>query len=32
VREFSSINELPAELRDLPSPSGVHSVPAPAGD
>jgi hypothetical protein len=30
VREFSSVNEVPAELRDLPSPSGVHRVPAGA--
>jgi hypothetical protein len=27
VREFSSVNEVPAELRDLPSPSGVHQRP-----
>jgi hypothetical protein len=28
VREFSSVNELPAELRELPSPSGVRERPA----
>ena len=27
AREFSSVHRLPAELRDLPSPSGVHRVP-----
>lgn len=27
VREFSSVNEVPAELRNLPSPSGVHRRP-----
>lgn len=27
VREFSAVNELPAELRDVPAPSGVHQVP-----
>ena len=28
VREFSSVNQIPAELRDLPAPSGVHQAPA----
>jgi hypothetical protein len=28
AREFSSVHQLPAELRDLPSPSGVHRVPS----
>ena len=27
ARQFSSVNEVPAELRNLPSPSGVHRVP-----
>ena len=27
AREFSTIQQLPPELRDLPSPSGVHRVP-----
>jgi hypothetical protein len=27
AREFSSVNPVPAELRDLPAPSGVHRVP-----
>ncbi len=27
VREFSSVHEVPQELRDLPSPSGVQRVP-----
>ena len=27
AREFSSVNEIPPELRDLPSPSGVHARP-----
>ncbi len=27
AREFSSVHALPVELRDLPSPSGVHRVP-----
>jgi len=27
VREFSTVNEVPAELRRLPSPSGVHRTP-----
>jgi hypothetical protein len=27
AREFSAVNELPASLRNLPSPSGVHRVP-----
>ena len=31
VREFSSVNEVPPELRRLPSPSGVHQVPTAAG-
>lgn len=30
VREFSAVNEVPAELRNLPSPSGVHRRPARA--
>ena len=29
VREFSTINQLPQELRNLPSPSGVHRAPPP---
>jgi hypothetical protein len=28
VREFSAVNEVPAELRELPSPSGVRARPA----
>jgi hypothetical protein len=28
AREFSSVHQLPPELRDLPSPSGVHRVPS----
>jgi hypothetical protein len=31
AREFSSVNEVPAELRGLPSPSGVHRIPETAG-
>lgn len=27
AREFSSILEVPAEIRNLPSPSGVHMIP-----
>ncbi len=27
AREFSSVHQVPAELRNLPSPSGVHRVP-----
>jgi len=27
VREFSSVNQVPAELRNLPAPSGVHRAP-----
>jgi hypothetical protein len=27
AREFSTVNEVPRELRELPSPSGVHRVP-----
>lgn len=27
ARQFSAVNELPAELRDLPSPSGVQRIP-----
>jgi hypothetical protein len=26
VRQFSSVNQVPPEVRDLPSPSGVHRV------
>lgn len=29
VREFSSVNEVPRELQNVPSPSGVHRVPTP---
>jgi hypothetical protein len=29
ARQFSSVNEIPAELRNLPSPSGVHRIPQP---
>lgn len=30
VREFSSVNQIPDELRRVPSPSGVHpTIPAP---
>jgi hypothetical protein len=33
LREFSTVNEVPAELRRVPSPSGVHRVPErSAGD
>ena len=28
AREFSSVNEVPAELRSLPSPSGLHRIPS----
>ncbi len=28
ARQFSAVNELPAELRNLPSPSGLHRVPS----
>src|SRR5437660_12660741 len=28
AREFSSVRQLPAGLRELPSPSGVHRVPS----
>lgn len=28
AREFSSLHQVPAELRNLPSPSGVHRVPS----
>ncbi len=31
VREFSTINEIPAELRDLPAPSGVRPRPQRSG-
>ena len=27
ARQFSSVNQIPPELRDLPSPSGVHRAP-----
>ena len=27
AREFSAVNQIPAELRNLPSPSGVHRAP-----
>jgi hypothetical protein len=27
LREFSSVNEIPQELRNLPAPSGVHQRP-----
>ncbi len=30
-REFSSVREVPAELRNLPSPSGVRKIPTAAG-
>jgi len=29
VREFSSVNQVPDELLNLPSPSGVHQIPQP---
>lgn len=31
AREFSSVREIPAELRNLPSPSGVRKIPTAAG-
>ena len=31
AREFSSVREVPQELRDVPSPSGVHRVPRGIG-
>ena len=31
AREFSSVREVPAELRNLPSPSGVRKIPTAAG-
>lgn len=30
AREFSTVNEIPAELRNLPAPSGVHRRPQTA--
>ena len=27
LREFSSVHQIPQELRNLPAPSGVHQVP-----
>lgn len=32
VREFSSVNQIPAELRNLPAPSGVHQAPPRVGE
>jgi hypothetical protein len=32
VREFSAVNDVPRDLRDLPAPSGVHRTPPAAGD
>jgi hypothetical protein len=32
VREFSSVNQIPAELRNLPAPSGVHKAPPRVGE
>jgi hypothetical protein len=29
VREFSTVHEVPPELRRLPSPSGAHPIPGP---
>jgi hypothetical protein len=31
AREFSSVRQIPDELRDLPSPSGIHRVPPSIG-
>jgi hypothetical protein len=31
AREFSSVRQVPQELREVPSPSGVHRVPPGAG-
>jgi hypothetical protein len=31
ARDFSSVREIPAELRNLPSPSGVRKIPTAAG-
>ena len=31
AREFSAVREIPQELRDVPSPSGVHRVPGGVG-
>ena len=27
MREFSSVNQIPDELRNVPAPSGVHQAP-----
>jgi hypothetical protein len=27
LREFSSVHQIPQELKNLPAPSGVHRVP-----
>jgi hypothetical protein len=32
VREFSSVNQIPAELRNVPAPSGVHQAPPRVGE
>jgi hypothetical protein len=32
VREFSSVNRIPAELRNPPAPSGVHQAPPRVGE
>jgi hypothetical protein len=29
VREFSTVNEIPADLRGVPAPSGIHRQPEP---
>jgi hypothetical protein len=29
VREFSAVNEIPADLRGVPAPSGIHRQPEP---
>jgi hypothetical protein len=32
VREFSAVNQIPDELRNLPAPSGVHQAPPRVGE
>ena len=32
VREFSSVNQIPDELRNVPAPSGVHQAPPRVGE
>jgi hypothetical protein len=32
VREFSAVNQIPDELRNVPAPSGVHQAPPRVGE